>query len=132
MDANSGEPWSEADISDLKNELDHGRTIAETASFLCRDVYEVRAKMKELRLTEQPGKRRVVLYRVISKITTCKITTTATPMAVNATAPRCSSRLTQSPPAWPHSPSSSGGNFVGRADPRPFVFTSGSPSRGLK
>ena len=61
MDANSGEPWSEADISDLKNELDHGRTIAETASFLCRDVYEVRAKMKELRLTEQPGKRRVVL-----------------------------------------------------------------------
>jgi hypothetical protein len=28
MDANSGEPWSEADISDLKNELDHGRTIA--------------------------------------------------------------------------------------------------------
>jgi hypothetical protein len=58
MDANSGEPWSEADISDLKNEIAHGRTIAETASFLCRDVYEVRA---ELRLTEQPGKRRVVL-----------------------------------------------------------------------
>ena len=61
MDANSVEPWSEADISDLKNEIAHGRTIAETASFLCRDVYEVRAKMKELRLTEQPGKRRVVL-----------------------------------------------------------------------
>ena len=37
MDANSGEPWSEADISDLKNELAHGRTVAETASFLCRD-----------------------------------------------------------------------------------------------
>jgi hypothetical protein len=32
MDANSGAPWSEADISDLKNELDHGRTIAETAA----------------------------------------------------------------------------------------------------
>ena len=59
MDANSGEPWSEADISDLKNEIDHGRTIAETASFLCRDVYEVRAKLKKLRLTEQPSKRRV-------------------------------------------------------------------------
>ena len=29
MDANSGEPWYEADISDLKNELDHGRTIGE-------------------------------------------------------------------------------------------------------
>ena len=26
MDANSREPWSEADISDLKNEIDHGRT----------------------------------------------------------------------------------------------------------
>ena len=48
MDANSGGPWSEADISDLKNELDHGRTIAETASFLCRDVYEVHAKMRSL------------------------------------------------------------------------------------
>ena len=61
MDANSGEPWSEADISDLKNELDHGRTIAQTACFLCRDVYEVRAKMKDFGLTAQPGKRRVVL-----------------------------------------------------------------------
>ena len=59
--AANGAPWSEADISDLKNEIDHGRTVAETASFLCRDVYEVRAKMKELRLTEQPSKRRVVL-----------------------------------------------------------------------
>jgi hypothetical protein len=37
----------------------HGRTVAQTASFLCRDVDEVRAKMKELGL--QPGKRRVVL-----------------------------------------------------------------------
>ena len=132
VDANSGAPWSEMDIRDLFYELARGRTIAETASFLCRDEDELRQKAKELGLVEQPGKRRVVLYRVISKITTCKITTTATPMAVNATAPRCSSRLTQSPPAWPHSPSSSGGDFVGRADPRPFVFTSGSPSRGLK
>ena len=32
MDANSGEPWSEMDISDLTNELDHGRKIAETTS----------------------------------------------------------------------------------------------------
>jgi hypothetical protein len=55
MDANSGEQWSEADISDLKNELDHGRTIAKTASFLCRDVAEVREKMKELGLVEGDG-----------------------------------------------------------------------------
>ena len=27
MDANSGEPWSETDISDLKNEIAHGRTV---------------------------------------------------------------------------------------------------------
>ena len=59
MDANSGEPWSDADISDLKNELDHGRTVAQTAGFLWRDEDEVREKMKELRLVEHP--RRVVL-----------------------------------------------------------------------
>ena len=53
MDANSGAPWSEADISDPKNELDHGRTFAQTASFLCRDLDEVRQKAKELGLVEQ-------------------------------------------------------------------------------
>ena len=37
MDANSGEPWSEMDISDLTNELARGQTMAQTASFLCRD-----------------------------------------------------------------------------------------------
>ena len=57
MDANSGEPWSEMDISDLTNEIAHGRTMAETASFLCRDEDEVRRKAKELRLVEQLAKR---------------------------------------------------------------------------
>jgi hypothetical protein len=57
MDANSGEPWSEMDISDLTNEIAHGRTMAETASFLCRDEDEVRRKAKKLRLVEQLGKR---------------------------------------------------------------------------
>jgi len=52
IDAHSGETWSEADISDLKNELAHGRTVAETASFLCRDEDEVRQKAKELGLLE--------------------------------------------------------------------------------
>jgi hypothetical protein len=47
MDANSGEPWSEMDISDLTNELAHGRTMAQTASFLCRDQDQVRQKAKE-------------------------------------------------------------------------------------
>ena len=57
MDANSGEPWSEMDISDLTNEIAHGRTMAETASFLCRDEDEVRRKAKELRFVEQLSKR---------------------------------------------------------------------------
>jgi hypothetical protein len=61
MDANSGEPWSEWDIFDLKNEIGRGRTVEQTASFLCRDVPEVREKMKELGLVTRPGKRRVVL-----------------------------------------------------------------------
>ena len=59
MDANSGEPWSEMDITDLKDSVAYGDTIAETASFLCRDEDEVREKMKELGL--QPSKRRVVV-----------------------------------------------------------------------
>ena len=50
MDANSGEPWSEMDISDLTNEIAHGRTMAKTASFLGRDGDEVRQKAKELGL----------------------------------------------------------------------------------
>ena len=40
-------------ISDLTNELAHGRTFAQTASFLCRDLDEVRQKAKELGLVEQ-------------------------------------------------------------------------------
>ena len=64
MDANSGEPWSEMDISDLTNVINVGRSVAETASFLCRDEDEVREKMKEPDLVAHPGKRssaRVVL-----------------------------------------------------------------------
>jgi len=37
MDVNSGQPWSEMDISDLTNCLDYGDTFAQTARFLCRD-----------------------------------------------------------------------------------------------
>jgi hypothetical protein len=42
MDPNSGEPWSEMDISDLTHSLDYGDTFAQTASFLCRGEDEVR------------------------------------------------------------------------------------------
>jgi hypothetical protein len=53
MDANSGEPCSEMDIRDLTNELAHGGTIAETASFLCRDADEVRQKGERAGLAQQ-------------------------------------------------------------------------------
>jgi|RhiMetdeSRZDD1v2_1073273.scaffolds.fasta_scaffold22867_6 hypothetical protein len=57
MNANSGEPWSEMDIADLTNELNIGRTFAQTASFPCRDEDEVRQKARALGLTEHPGRR---------------------------------------------------------------------------
>ncbi len=56
MDANSGKPWSKMDVSDLRNEIAHGRTVAQTASFLRRHEDEVREKMKELGLVERPRK----------------------------------------------------------------------------
>jgi hypothetical protein len=48
MDANSGEPWSETDIQDLRASLDFGNPFADAASMLCRDEDEVRQKAKEL------------------------------------------------------------------------------------
>ena len=48
MDANSGIPWSEMDIRDLKQSIAYGDTIEDTASFLCRDVPEVRQKAEEI------------------------------------------------------------------------------------
>jgi hypothetical protein len=41
MDASSGKSWSEMDLDDLTNELNVGRTVAVTASFVCRDEDEV-------------------------------------------------------------------------------------------
>ena len=72
MDANSGEPWSEMDISDLTNELAHGRTMAETASFLCRDEDEVRQKAKELGLLRKsrPIASRTLLWAINRVLTT--------------------------------------------------------------
>jgi hypothetical protein len=55
MDANSREPWSDMDIADLEYSIAYGNTVAEAASFLCRDEDEVREKMKELGLVERPG-----------------------------------------------------------------------------
>jgi hypothetical protein len=53
-DLNSGRPWSEMDLFDLKNSLAHGDSLAEVASFLCRDEDEVRHKATELGLGDRP------------------------------------------------------------------------------
>jgi hypothetical protein len=45
------------DVNDPTIEIGRGRTVLETASFPCRDEDEVRAKMKELGLVAQTGKR---------------------------------------------------------------------------
>jgi hypothetical protein len=45
---NAGEPWSEMDLSDLKDLIRDRRSIAEIAEFLCREVDEVEAKAAEL------------------------------------------------------------------------------------
>jgi hypothetical protein len=41
---NSGEPWSQMDIADLSHSIGYGNTIADAASFLCRDEDEVRRR----------------------------------------------------------------------------------------
>jgi hypothetical protein len=76
------------DIGDLTHSLDYGDTFAQTASFLCR-----RQKAKERGLVEQPSKRRVVLDNKYSHTVISRISATPIPINVNATAPRCSSRI---------------------------------------
>jgi hypothetical protein len=57
MDANSGKPWSEMDLEDLRFSLDYGNTIVDAARMLCRDEDEVRQKAQELGLVERPRPR---------------------------------------------------------------------------
>jgi hypothetical protein len=47
-DINDGEPWSEMDIADLKNEVARGATLVEAARFLCRtgSLFDVAMKAK--------------------------------------------------------------------------------------
>ena len=47
---NTGKPWSEMDIADLRQFLRVGTSIEETADFLMRSVAEVSEKAKELGL----------------------------------------------------------------------------------
>jgi hypothetical protein len=52
---NSGKPWSELDLADLRQCLILGASAELIADFLCRDVHEVRAKSAEL-LSERATK----------------------------------------------------------------------------
>ena len=45
---NSGKEWSEKDLFELKSCLCLGESIETVADFLCRDLAEVRAKIREL------------------------------------------------------------------------------------
>jgi hypothetical protein len=47
-DISSGTIWSELDIRDLRDAVQRGERVEEIATFLCRDVDEVRAKVAEI------------------------------------------------------------------------------------
>ena len=53
MDANSGEPWSEMDISDLTHSLDYGTRSRKQRASCAGTRMKVRQKAKELGLVEQ-------------------------------------------------------------------------------
>jgi hypothetical protein len=55
MDTNSGEPWSEMDVWELKHSMEYGRSFAEVAGFLYRDESEVRRMAAALGLKEGGG-----------------------------------------------------------------------------
>jgi hypothetical protein len=56
QDAADGNPWSEADMWDLRNCLKHGQSVEQAAQFLCRagSVEDVRRKAEELGLLSGP------------------------------------------------------------------------------
>jgi hypothetical protein len=56
-DANSGNAWSEVDLSDLANCVRLRECIEEIATFLCRSRREVREKIAELEQSGELAKR---------------------------------------------------------------------------
>ena len=54
MNLNSGKPWSQMALYDLRYWLEHGDLVEQVADLLCRDVNEVREKMVELGIRERP------------------------------------------------------------------------------
>ena len=54
MNLNTGKSWSEMDLADLKNCIARREPIEEIADFLCRDIEEVRIKIREIE-PQYPG-----------------------------------------------------------------------------
>lgn len=54
---NTGEPWSEMSLSDIRWQVEHGRPVAEIADFLCRTRREMRDKIAELGLADEHRRR---------------------------------------------------------------------------
>jgi hypothetical protein len=48
MNLNSGMPWFELALADLRNSMQLGKSVGEIADFLCRDIQEVRDKIAEM------------------------------------------------------------------------------------
>jgi hypothetical protein len=59
IDRNDGKEWSEADLFDLRNSLEHGETIQEAAAHLGRSgtVDQVARKAEELGLVSRYRRR---------------------------------------------------------------------------
>jgi hypothetical protein len=47
---NTGQPWSENDVRDLRAAIENGDLLHEIANYLCRTKREVREKARELGL----------------------------------------------------------------------------------
>jgi hypothetical protein len=52
---NSGTPWSPREDDNIRWGIDHGRSIEETADFLCRTPSGVRQRMNEIAEADEVG-----------------------------------------------------------------------------
>jgi hypothetical protein len=57
MNINSGQPWSEGDLWDLRDSLAHGCTAEEVADFLCRDLMKLSKRWRNSALRRAPAKK---------------------------------------------------------------------------
>jgi hypothetical protein len=55
LNLSSGSPWSPLDDADIRWGLDHGRSVEDTADFLCRTPAEIRERVAEIAETDQIG-----------------------------------------------------------------------------